>query len=104
MLEFAPLVDVSSARKRRRCAFAVAKLITHQFAVVVQLNRKPIPALLIFGRRPRAEFAVHPRRTRKMLRRAVPDKIAFHFHPRVTEISRSFAFVLKRNAVAASAV
>src|SRR2546421_488046 len=79
-------VNIRSARKGRRLPLTVAQVIDHHLCAARELHAEPVPSLLVRGRAPCAEFAIHPGRASEMLRLAVPGDSAFCRHAREREV------------------
>src|SRR5204863_466316 len=55
--------DQRSGRRRVRRPILAPDLVEHQLRVVVELDREPVPTLLVLAQRGAAELVVHPRQS-----------------------------------------
>src|SRR2546430_11759446 len=84
--------DERSGRSRIRFSIALTDLVEHQFRVVVELNREPIPPLLILAKSRAAELVVHPGRAAAFLSIHSSADLEPRHRVVVRCVSDSFAF------------
>src|SRR5690606_39784534 len=80
--------DLALTRNERpRAVLVIAsvaspQVVVHQFTAIVELQGKPVPALLPGRKRTAAPFAVHPRETGNLMRLARNGEFSVGFQPR----------------------